>query len=216
MNSLLYYEISVVAAAVYALAALMLMLTRTATRRAKPTFAVSAGSESRGIAYAFFKGMLPSEKESVRKHLPTFAGGLLYHAGIFAAFVFLGLELTRTYVLATVASVLQVVIAIGLVAGLALLLKRMVLRKMRIISTPDDFIANGLVDLFLALSLMATMSQTILPLYFIVTVLLLLYVPLGKIRHCVFFFCTRTIFGRLFGRRGVLPHPAREKGAGSR
>lgn len=216
MNSLLYYEITVVAAAVYTLAALTLMLTRTAARVAKPTFAVSAGSESSGIAYAFFKGMLPSEKESVRKHLPTFTGGLLYHAGIFAAFVLLGLELTRTYVLGTVASVLQIVIALGLVAGLALLVKRIVLRKMRIISTPDDFITNGLVDLFLALSLMATMSQTILPLYFMVTVLLLLYVPLGKIRHCVFFFCTRTIFGRLFGRRGVLPHPAQEKGAGSR
>jgi hypothetical protein len=34
---------------------------------------------------------------------------------------------------------------------------------------------------------------------------LFLYLPFGKIRHCVFFFSTRYHFGAFFGRRGVLP-----------
>ena len=36
-------------------------------------------------------------------------------------------------------------------------------------------------------------------------VLLLAYAPLGKIRHCLFFFTTRSAFGTFFGRRGTYP-----------
>ena len=38
-----------------------------------------------------------------------------------------------------------------------------------------------------------------------VSIALAVYVPLGKIRHCLFFFPTRYFFGSYFGRRGVLP-----------
>ena len=36
-------------------------------------------------------------------------------------------------------------------------------------------------------------------------VLLLVYAPLGKIRHCLFFFTTRYQLGAFFGRRGTFP-----------
>jgi hypothetical protein len=36
-------------------------------------------------------------------------------------------------------------------------------------------------------------------------VLLLVYAPLGKIRHCLFFFSTRSQLGAFFGRRGTYP-----------
>jgi hypothetical protein len=39
-------------------------------------------------------------------------------------------------------------------------------------------------------------------------IVLLLYVPLGKIRHCLFFFATRYHTGIYFGRRGTLPPAA--------
>jgi hypothetical protein len=34
---------------------------------------------------------------------------------------------------------------------------------------------------------------------------LFLYVPLGKIRHCFFFFAARCHMGAHFGRRGTFP-----------
>ncbi len=37
-------------------------------------------------------------------------------------------------------------------------------------------------------------------------ILLLLYVPLGKIYHMLLFFVSRALFGLQFGRRGVLQH----------
>jgi hypothetical protein len=36
---------------------------------------------------------------------------------------------------------------------------------------------------------------------------MLVYIPLGKIRHCLYFFFSRTFFGKFFGRRAVFPHP---------
>ena len=38
-----------------------------------------------------------------------------------------------------------------------------------------------------------------------VAMLLLAYAPLGKIRHCLFFFIARGHLGRHYGRRGTFP-----------
>ena len=198
-------------AVIYAVVALAFLLWRTASFGRKPTYSKPAGLESRGIAYAFFRGMMPSEKESVQKHLPTFVGGIFYHAGIFASAAFVLTVVTHIQLSPVMILCLRMLMLAGLVSGVALLVKRMALPKMRIISTPDDVIANVVVDLFLAASIATTMSVDFTSELLGMTIILLAYLPIGKIRHCVFFFYTRTIFGRLFGRRGVLPHPAQER-----
>jgi hypothetical protein len=210
MNLLSALKIGTLAAGLFAATALAWMLAKLSAHGWKTTFAVASGSESRGIIYAFFKGMLPSEKESVRTHLPTFFAGILYHAGIFAALLTLVLQLLQVTAWPMLIRVDQVLIGMGVASGVALLSKRLALRPMRVISTPDDFVANILVDVFLVAALLVTVSPFFLPVFLFVSTLLFLYVPAGKIRHCVFFFCTRTIFGRLLGRRGVLPHPAHD------
>jgi len=40
-----------------------------------------------------------------------------------------------------------------------------------------------------------------------------LYIPVGKIRHCFFFFYSRILFGLFYGRRGVLPQNKGDLGA---
>ena len=40
--------------------------------------------------------------------------------------------------------------------------------------------------------------------FLLATVVLALYAPLGKIRHCVFFFLARGLFGARLGRRGII------------
>lgn len=162
--------------------------------------------------YAFFKGMLPWEKESVAKHLPTFVAGLLYHAGIFSALLYLLFAVTRITPTASLIEILRIAIGIGLACGLGLLIKRFSLPKMRLISTVDDAVANLLVDFFLAAALAATLSLSYEPAFFVTAIVLLIYVPIGKIRHCVFFFFTRIVFGLYFGRRGVLPPSYGERG----
>ena len=79
-------------------------------------------------------------------------------------------------------------------------------------SSPDDYVANGLVTLFAALAFAAAISPGTRPVLFVESMVLFLYLPLGKIRHCFFFFTTRAAMAATFGRRGTLP-PAHHAGA---
>jgi nitrate reductase gamma subunit len=208
-------EVGVLLAFIYAVIALAFTVATTFAVGRRRMMSVPNGSESSGIKYAFTQGMMPSAKESVQKHMPTFVGGLLYHAGIASATLYLLLDIGAVQVYPAAVLGLRLVMLAGLVAGVALLVKRVRYPKMRIISTPDDFIANILVDLYLAMGIGATMAPALTPVLLGSTIVLLLYVPLGKIRHCVFFFLTRLTFGRLFGRRGVFPQSSQQGQAGS-
>jgi nitrate reductase gamma subunit len=216
MFSLSTLHLGLLIAAIYTVVVLAIMLITTASIKRKPLFAKANGSEWEGVKYAFTAGMLPSAKESVRMHLPTFVGGMLYHAGIFVAALHLVAAVIKFPLPPAVVLAVRIVMLSGLVAGAALLVKRAMLARMRIISSPDDYIANLLADMFLVLSIATTMTATVEPWLTVCAIVLLLYIPVGKIRHCVFFFYTRLNFGRLFGRRGVLPHQAVGVKAGSR
>ena len=163
------------------------------------------GKGLRGVIYAFGRGMVPWEKESAARHLPTYLAGIIYHIGIFAAFFYLASLLVRLTLNPGIMLALRVFISAGLICGLGLLVKRTVKTQLREISCPDDFASNMLVDLFLALSLANRFAPGLKPYFFAAALLMLLYIPVGKIRHCFFFFYSRILFGSFFGRRGVLP-----------
>ena len=59
----------------------------------------------------------------------------------------------------------------------------------------------------LRMGALALAAGTLLVAFYLVSAAMLIYLPLGKIRHCLYFFFSRTFFGKFFGRRGVLPHP---------
>jgi hypothetical protein len=88
---------------------------------------------------------------------------------------------------------------------MALFLKRILLPVIRKISCPDDYAANLLVDIFLVFTFVQTYSESFTPFYYLAAVVMLLYIPVGKIRHCFFFFYAKMLFGNFYGRRGVLP-----------
>jgi len=46
---------------------------------------------------------------------------------------------------------------------------------------------------------------------YIIAAFTFFYVPLGKIRHCLYFFFSRLFFGKFFVRRSVFPHPGAVK-----
>ncbi|HPW18366.1 MAG TPA: hypothetical protein PLP83_08300 [Candidatus Aminicenantes bacterium] len=160
------------------------------------------GRAGRGLLYAFGKGM--ADKESVSRHLPTMLGGVVYHTAIFAAL----LDVVWTALPVRPGpppGVFRPVLLAGAVVGPALLAKRAAKPHLRRLSCPDDFFANLFVDVFLALAFLRTVIPSLETALLAVSILLFFYIPLGKIRHCVFFFFTRVVFGLHFGRRGALP-----------
>ena len=175
-------------------------------RRGVPILhAEPAGSGSRGIRYAFTAGMAPGAKESATRNPWSYGAGLLYHLGVFAALALLGFRLVAPVATAPWPLAWGVVLAAGLLAGVALLAKRAGSAALRAISCPDDFGANLLVDLFLGISAASLAAPALVPAVFGTAILLFVYIPMGKIRHCFFFFYCRTMLGAFMGRRGAFP-----------
>jgi hypothetical protein len=100
---------------------------------------------------------------------------------------------------------LGIFLFLGLVSGLGLLFKRIFESQARRLSQPEDFGANLLTNVFLASALAVSLTSEATVLFQAYSIFLFLYIPTGKIRHCFFFFLSRILFGRFFGRRGVLP-----------
>jgi len=163
------------------------------------------GSPARGLWYNFTTAMLPWHKESASLHAVEFGLGILLHVGVL-------LSLAAVIVLAisplagewAVVRLWPVNIP-ALAAGIWLLVRRASSSRLRAVSTPDDYLAVaatcGLLAMAIAFALIS-MSQSALLAY---AAVLFVYIPLGKLRHAVFFFVARADYGRRLGYRGVYP-----------
>lgn len=198
-------RIGVVACGLGAAVALAVQAARARAYGRRPLYAPAAGSAARGVLYAFGPGMSPLAKESTRTHPWAYALGVAYHLGVFAAFGFLSLLLLGVDVAPAAAGVLGVPMLAGALGGVGLLARRGASASLRGLSVPDDAIANLLTTGFVALAWLRLRQPAVEPALLIAAMLLLCYVPLGKIRHCVFFFVSRRHLGRHFGRRGTFP-----------
>ena len=180
-------------------------------------FAQRRAGGVRGVLHAFGRGMMPWEKESAGKHLPTYFAGVAYHAGIFAGLFYLFCIALFVQLGSVTLSFLRLLLIMGFLSGLALVLRRAFVSSMRKLSCPDDYAANLIVSTFLLLAGIDTYSGSVTRLadttwlLFAVSIVMFLYVPIGKIRHCFFFFYARILLGRFYGRRGVWP-PVRNEG----
>ena len=196
-------HLGVLLAAAWAVLAIAFQRAGARAYGRRQLFSKSAGDPAKGVVYAFTKGMSPWAKESVRMNLPSYAAGMAFHAGVFGSFFLLlatlaGLELPAWLLLAV-----RFAAVIGAAGGLSLLVKRMVMAQLRGLSVPDDFVSNLLSTLFVILAFAGTFRDGIRTAWMLETILLLIYVPVGKIRHCFFFFTTRYHLGAFFGRRGT-------------
>ncbi len=191
-------------------------------RSGKPKdFAKPAGSEAAGIRYAFTGAMSPKKKESAYLHLPTYAAGLLYHLGTFLSFFLFFFFLGGIIPKGWIALIIIILLIISSISGTAIFIKRILKKELRFLSNPDDFISNLLVTLFQIFTILFLIYPPALPssslpvqlfngsivqlLYYISFTLLMLYVPVGKLRHLVYFFAARYHLGYFFGRRGIWP-----------
>jgi hypothetical protein len=193
----------------YALAwfgAAMALRTAVVLRRGyRLELGLARGSPRRGVLYSLTFSMLPWKKDSTRRHPWTYAAGMGMHLGVFLSVLFaLGRRLGEWP--PALVPVFGVMAVIGLVSALGLFVKRTSVGYMRPITSPDDYVSNLLVQLYLLGAALTAFSETFVGVWRMSAVLLLLYVPLGKIYHMLLFFVSRTLFGLQFGRRGVLRH----------
>jgi hypothetical protein len=195
-----FLAIAVIAASAWAVLGLALLRARARGYGARVLYAAPKGDPAAGVRYAFTGALLPGAKESVREHLPSYLLGLAYHAGIFAALALLVITLCGWAWPKALRLPIQILLGCGALGGLGLWLKRLLLPELRGLSHLDDFVSNGLATVFVALALTGPTTAWLLS-----AILLLLYVPLGKLRHCLFFFVARRHLGAFFGRRGVFP-----------
>lgn len=198
-------------------------------RLGKPVdHARSSGNMTGAIRYAFTGAMSPARKESAFLHLPTYTAGLFYHTGTFLSILLFFFILPGTMPQGWLAIIISAILFLSAMSGTAILIKRMIKKELRFLSNPDDYISNILVTLFQLLTLLVILLPhlhsyrptalpfysptflqsyllTVLPSYYLSFTLLMLYLPVGKLRHAVYFFAARYHLGYFFGRRGVWP-----------
>ena len=170
------------------------------------------GNLSHGIMYAFTTGMMPWAKESTRIHMLAYLRGIGFHVGVFAAIGAVIVSPFWNWLPPFLSATLFWVLTLGAVLGAAGGIMRIAEHNLRGLSLPDDHFAVWLTTLFLTLAGLAILNDMFMIPMYIVSAITFVYVPLGKIRHCLYFFFSRLFFGRFFGRRAVFPHSEGVKG----
>lgn len=164
-----------------------------------------AGNTTKAITYSMVKAMSPQKKETAFLHLPTYAAGILFHLGTFASLLVFILSFFIPIPEGLVLWLLIAFFGSSGLCGAAILIKRVFNKKLRQLSNPDDYISNILVSSFHLITAAALASWLRSSVYYLAASLLFLYLPLGKLKHTVYFFAARYHLGYFFGYRGVWP-----------
>lgn len=186
---------------------ILLKLREIMNRPFKGDLARERGNASRGILFAFTLGMAPWEKESTRIHWVAYLRGIFFHLGIFMAFGVLFASPWLEILPDILVWLALAVTGLGAIFGFAGIYMRLAGPNERALSLPDDYFSVFLTSLFIALAFGTLLWPVALPVFYVVTGLMGAYIPLSKIRHCVYFFYSKFFFGMSFGRRGVIGQP---------
>ncbi|MCF8367286.1 MAG: hypothetical protein K9H16_15970 [Bacteroidales bacterium] len=200
-----WYFIFAIAALFICTTSLLFHLIKVISLGKPQDFSSATGSPEKAMPYAFVGAMSPAKKESAFLYLPTYVAGIIYHLGTFTALVLFFFIAFKLHAGTTLASIISAFLAVSGLCGFGILIKRIVKSQMRELSNPDDYISNLLVSVFHWVSALVLLSDTMLPVYFVISGLLFLYIPLGKLKHTIYFFAARYHLGFFFGRRGVWP-----------
>ena len=203
---MLIFQILALAGSIVGLYGIYLRYAETKRRLLPTDRSPIKGNISHGITYAFTQGMMPWAKESTRIHLLAYLRGIGFHLGIFAAIGTVIISPFWSYLPPLLSLTLFWALMLGAVLGAAGGVMRMMEHNLRSLSLPDDHFAVWLTTLFIMLTGLALLNDAfVIPMY-IASAVTFVYVPLGKIRHCLYFFFSRLFFGKFFGRRAVFPH----------
>ena len=164
-----------------------------------------SGKIAPSVLYSFTGAMNPAKKESAFLHLPTYTAGVIYHFGSFLSIILFFVLFFRISIIERFSWLISGMLLISAICGLGMLIKRIVKKALRHLSNPDDYISNALVTLYQVMTALTMINRYWIPAYFIITSLLLLYIPLVKLKHVIYFFAARYHLGFFFGWRGIWP-----------
>jgi nitrate reductase gamma subunit len=204
-----------VMALVYSLRLWWLFRFRQAFDRSAPG-APSRTDARRGAVYSLFNVAMPWSMESTRRGLLFYVTFVLFHLGVVAG---IGLAFVSTLApdvlrVPTVAWTVGGLLSIACVLGVYRMVRRLVVRHMRLISTPDDYFSLAMLTVWFGLGVATQAhlvgaagfeSTGVLVAYLYLTSFFLLYVPFSKISHYLYYPFTRVWIGRTLGHRGSFP-----------
>ena len=207
MDIIAITRIIAIAGLALGLLGIVLKIKDIMNRPFKQDLARERGSVGRAVLFAFTLGMAPWEKESTRIHWIAYLRGIFFHVGIFMAFgVFLAspwFSLIPEWIIWLATAVT----GLGGIFGFAGIFMRLSGPNERMLSLPDDYFSVFLTSLFITLAFATLLWPVVLPAFYVVTGLIGIYIPISKIRHCVYFFYSKFFFGMSFGHRGVIGQP---------
>jgi len=207
MNILVITRIIAIIGLVLGLLGIILKLREIMNRPFKSDLARERGSARRGILFAFTLGMAPWEKESTRIHWIAYLRGIFFHIGIFMAIAVLLASPWLAVLPKILVWLALAVTGFGTLFGFAGIFMRLAGPNERVLSLPDDYASVFLTSLFIALAFATLLWPSVLPVFYVITGITGAYIPISKIRHCVYFFYSKFFFGMGFGRRGVIGQP---------
>ena len=168
-------------------------------------FSTPAGNPGRAIVYSFIGAMSPQNKESACLHLPTYAAGIMYHMGTFLSLAYIPFAFLGVTQPPELSICFAGILLLSTACGLGMVAKRVYKKELRRLSNLDDFISNLLVTFFQLATTVILVKGHTHPLYYIILSFLLLYIPIGKLKHLIYFFAARIHLGYFYGHRGVWP-----------
>jgi len=181
-------------------------------RLGKPKdLSAKSGDVTKGVIYANTVAMSPTHKESAYLHLPTYAAGILFHCGIFLSILlyFLSLFNLNTEYPEWLNLTLAIALCASACCGATLIIKRLQSKNLSSLSNLDDYLSNMFTTLFQCATviflLTGGMNDTWHAVYYIMVSVLLLYMPLGKLKHLLYYFSARYHLGFFYGWRNVWP-----------
>ena len=204
MKFLSFSQIFAIVGLLICLAGIGVQIRSILNRPFKNDLSRPQGEVRRGILYAFTLGMAPWEKESTKIHWIAYLRGIFLHIGIFIGLLVVITIPWLSLIPVWLIYLISVITGLGAIFGFIGIYMRLTGENERVLSLPDDYVSIVLTSLFLILTTLVLLIPGVLPYLYFLTAILLIYIPLSKIRHCVYFFYSKFFFGRHFGHRGVI------------
>ena len=217
MEYLLYLQPVSIVAMAFCIAMCMWHCVRLIKLGAPKDLSQPSGSVTAGVVYSNTGAMMPRQKESAYKHLPTYTAGILFHIGSFIALLSFLLLIPSVvgyffFQHPLLSTLIALYLWLSAFCGIGLVIKRLFSKKLRPISNVDDYFAIILVTLFHLVSALVftafafnEYSYILFATYFLVATLLFIYLPYSKLKHVVYYFAARYHLGFFYGRRGTWP-----------
>jgi nitrate reductase gamma subunit len=170
------------------------------------------GVQRKGIWHAYATLAKPWDLPSTRRHWFRWLEFAVFHlaVAIAIAMTFLIPYAPQLISSPAVTHFLQATMALGALAGLSRLARRLVRREMRVISSPDEIFSLVMLVVWMLAGVLAAPMRNEPPIlaFFLLTTFFLIYVPFSKISHYIYWPFIRFYLGKQLGHRGVYPPKA--------